>query len=156
MIELHKEKTVNYTAYQAIDGTIFNDKEECRKYEKSALAVLLSRYTSYVVNSGTEEDIFGHGSQDYIIDVAHVSDATVADTIFQLYALHNTYWDKDTEKERTKRVRDRIQRAVLNKDYIFIGRGIDGDDDFYIYETLGEVMDNIKKACKIDGKEENE
>ena len=70
--------------------------------------------------------------------------------------MHNTYWDKDTEKERTKRVRDRIQRAVLNKDYIFIGRGIDGDDDFYIYETLGEVMDNIKKACKIDGKEENE
>ena len=46
MIELHKEKTVNYTVYQAIDGTIFNDKEECRKYEKSALAVLLSRYTS--------------------------------------------------------------------------------------------------------------
>ena len=157
MIELHKEKKINYTVYQAIDGTIFEDKEECKKYDNSAQAVLLAKYKSYVINTGTEEEIFGHGSQDYYIDVVRVNDPIIIDTVCQLFVLINTYGSAEDRIKRLNKTRDRLQRALLDDDYIFIGRGCIGNDndtydDFYVYETRAELLDNINRNCKLNGK----
>ena len=42
MKEIKKERTTTqtYYEYEALDGTIFNDKEECQKYDESALGLL--------------------------------------------------------------------------------------------------------------------
>ena len=43
---IRTEKTIveEVITYKAADGTIFNDQEECKKYEKSAEGVMKARY----------------------------------------------------------------------------------------------------------------
>ena len=43
MKEITKEVKNTYTVYQASDGTEFNSKEECKKYEDTAKCVLLTK-----------------------------------------------------------------------------------------------------------------
>ena len=40
MKKLEKDLITKYTVFQAVDGTEFSQKEECEKYEESALGVL--------------------------------------------------------------------------------------------------------------------
>ena len=41
MREVRKERTVYVTIYEASDGTTFNDKDECIKYEKNARTAII-------------------------------------------------------------------------------------------------------------------
>ena len=69
MKEVVKSKTVNTVVYQALDGTEFVNKDECRKYEESAKCVLFHKYNKLVVKREHEETIFKTGSYDDIVDI---------------------------------------------------------------------------------------
>jgi hypothetical protein len=47
--EIKREVVDTHIHYEAIDGTVFNDKEECQKYENSAIGVLLGKTVAFTV-----------------------------------------------------------------------------------------------------------
>lgn len=55
--EIIKKEYVN--VYVAVDGTEFNDPNECEAYEKSALGVLKGRMHKIALFEGSECDVFG-------------------------------------------------------------------------------------------------
>lgn len=146
MKEVIVEETVAHTEYVAYDGTQFKDKTECKRYEESALGVLMVKYRPYVVRQSTEERIFGHGTEDYFIDVVAVKDINAMETIMQIFLLENPHYKNPENASHLKRIHDRLQRAFDEEGYIFIGRGY-REDEFWIMETLSEAIESIKNAC---------
>lgn len=54
------ERTVKDThiSYKAIDGTIFTNEDECRRYEETAEAILLSKLKEIQINEISCDDLF--------------------------------------------------------------------------------------------------
>ena len=73
--------------YEAMDGTMFQDQEECKKYEQSAKGVLKGRVKKLVFNEGTEDEILFTGSCDNKVWVCRPMTQDDVDTIKQLYML---------------------------------------------------------------------
>lgn len=146
MKEITKENKSTYTVYQATDGTEFNSKEECQKYEDTAKCVLLTKYKPLVKRSDSEYNIFNTGSDEYIIDILRpLSTESDIDIIIQLCRLHNggckikdDYYDN---------IRSRLEGCLRLKDTVLIGRGTeyDGYDSFYVLTTLQEISNRIIK-----------
>ena len=44
---IEKTMTVKETIYEAIDGTIFNSKEECKKYDETGEAIVKARFLAF-------------------------------------------------------------------------------------------------------------
>ena len=61
MKKVTKTKTTEQIYYEAIDGTLFSNEEECRKYEKSAKVVLYGMIKDKVVGITTPDDLCGIG-----------------------------------------------------------------------------------------------
>ena len=148
MKEVKKEiQRVEYiTQYEAADGTLFNDANECRKYENSAHAVLLTRYKTLVINRFCEEDLFGVGSCEYYVEIIKITSSEDIDLILQLIVLYNPHFGKDLE--RLALYREQLNTAMEDDDIVFIGRGYSNDDDnFYIMDSLTNFLNNIVKKC---------
>lgn len=47
--EIKREIVDTHIHYEAVDGTIFTDREECQKYEESAVGVLLGKTAAFTV-----------------------------------------------------------------------------------------------------------
>lgn len=146
MKEVTKEKKSTYTVYQAIDGTEFNSKEECQKYEDTAKCVLLTKYKPLVKRSDSEYNIFNTGSDEYIIDILRpLSTESDIDIIIQLCRLYNG--NGKIKDDYYNNLRSRLEECLQLKDTILIGRGTeyDGYDNFFILTTLQEISNKIAK-----------
>lgn len=64
MKEIKIEETICKYKYEACDGTQFDDKEECIKYDKTMIGVIRGRLKEMCINDGTEEDFLFCGSCD--------------------------------------------------------------------------------------------
>lgn len=144
-IKQEVQKVEYVTKYEATDGTLFDDADECRKYENSARAVLLTRYKTLVINKFCEEDLFGVGSCDYGIDIVKITDSEDIDLVLQLLILYNPHIGKD--QERLASYRKQLNTAMEDDDVVFIGRGYDDDDNFYIMDSLINFLNKIVKKC---------
>lgn len=136
-----------YTVYQAIDGTEFNSKEECQKYEDTAKCFLLTKYKPLVKRTVSEYDIFNTGSDEYMIDILqYLSSESDIDILIQLNRLH--YSGRKLDDDFYDNMRSKLEKCLKNRDIVLIGRGTeyDGYDNFYILSTLQEITDNITKG----------
>lgn len=147
MKEIKQEiQRVEYvTKYEATDGTLFDNADECRKYENSARVVLLTRYKTLVTNRFCEEDLFGIGSCDYDVEIVKVTSSEDIDLILQLLIIYNPHIGKD--QERLASYRKQLDTAIEDDDVVFIGRGYDDDDGFYILDSLINFLNKIVKKC---------
>lgn len=146
MKEITKEKKSTYTVYQATDGTEFNSKEECQKYEDTAKCVLLTKYKPLVKRTDSEYNIFNTGSDEYIIDILRpLSTESDIDIIIQLCRLHNG--NGKIKDDYYDNIKNRLEECLKLKDTILIGRGTeyDGYDNFFILATLQEISNKIVK-----------
>lgn len=146
MKEITKEKKSTYTVYQAVDGTEFNSKEECQKYEDTAKCLLLTKYKPLVKRTVNEYGIFNTGSDEYMIDILqYLSSESDIDILIQL---HRLYCSRKLNDEYYVDMRNKLEKCLKNRDIVLIGRGTeyDGYDNFFILTTLQEVTDNITKA----------
>jgi len=50
-------KEIIEITYEAIDGTIFVSKEECEKYEKSAVGVLMGKTAKFTIATDIDTDV---------------------------------------------------------------------------------------------------
>lgn len=144
MKEITKEKKSTYTVYQAIDGTEFNSKEECQKYEDTAKCLLLTKYKPLVKRTASEYDIFSTGNDEYMIDILqYLSSESDIDILIQLDRLY--CGDRKLNDDFYDNMRSKLEKCLKNRDVILIGRGTeyDGYDNFYVLATLQEITDNI-------------
>ncbi len=146
MKEVIKEKKSTYTVYQAIDGTEFNSKEECQKYEDTAKCLLLTKYKPLIKRTDSEYNIFNTGSDEYMVDILYPL-ATESDinTLIQLCRLYGNY--KKYSDDYYSNIRSRLEECLKTKDTILIGRGTeyDGLDSFFVLTTLQEISNKIAK-----------
>lgn len=142
MKSVSKEVTNTICGWEAIDGTFFENKEECKKYENSAKTVILAKYNKLVIKSGSEEELFYIGCGDNIVDIVKISKYSDIDVILQLYTLINGTPSEDSLNKQT----ERCERALDTRDYLFISRGYD-DDYFWVMDTLTDRLNYIASKC---------
>ena len=153
MKEINKERTTTqiYYEYEALDGTIFNDKDECQKYDESALGVL--NYKVSLLKVGKENmncwDLC-YGYEDNGCFALKPVNNEDKDTILQWYVGHHPYLLDDKHAEWLKNVTNIIQKALHEDDIILFGTNC--DDESYIMNTRNHIIDNLKN---FDKSEEN-
>ena len=141
MKEKQKEISQHITVYEAVDGTEFTSKEECKKYEESAKCVLMAKYSKLVTKSDTEQVLFGVGSDESIVDVVRLNNEQDVNVILQLIALENpTISSRQPEWliEKDKR----LTTALKEDSLVFIGRGYE-QDCFYLCTTVYEMVSKL-------------
>lgn len=94
-IEVKSIKTV----YVAVDGTEFNDKEECRKYDESAIGVLKGRVKKLAVKVTNEWTAVG-GDEDHEVWIVVPKKAEDVVAIGQLLALYGNSQNTDELDEQ--------------------------------------------------------
>lgn len=148
MKEIQKETKQYVTVYEAVDGTEFTSKEECKKYEESAKCVLMAKYSKLVTKSDTEWELFGVGSDESIVDVVRLNDEQDVNMILQLIVLENpTTSSKQPEWliEKDKR----LTTALKEDSPVFIGRGYE-QDCFYLSTTAFEIVNKLNSYRQCD------
>lgn len=147
------KQTYQVTKYQAEDGTIFDTKEECEKYDKSAKCVLLGKYNDLVIRQTNCYDLcnpFG-GSDEYDVDIVKVSTKEDVDLILQLVYFYNPNFRKKDYHEREINIIKLVNSALISDSHIlFIGRGYSVDEDFCVLTTKENLIDTIEQHCKED------
>ena len=146
MKEITKEVKNTYTVYQASDGTEFNSKEECKKYEDTAKCLLLTKYRPLVKKTVSEYDVFNTGSDEYMVDILQcLRDEADIDILIQLHRLYNS--SRKINDDFYNNLRSKLNKCFEDKDIILIGRGTeyDGYDNFYVLTSLQEISNNITK-----------
>jgi hypothetical protein len=135
------------TKYKALDGTVFDDSEECKKYEASAKGMLLAKYRELEIKMISEYNLFGVGSEEYYVSIVKLRDESDVDLMTQLYCLFNPRYEND--ESRIKEARDVFRKAVETEDFLIINRGCDYDqhDSFWIFGLLTATLNSVVKAC---------
>lgn len=134
------------TKYEAIDGTIFDNIEECKKYDSSAKAVLLARYKEIEIKLISEYDLYGAGSEEYCVSIVKLTEPEHVDLITQLYALFRPY----DPVERLEEIRKVCNEVLDSEERLIIVRGCEYDNfgQFYIEGTLTGILNHILEVCK--------
>lgn len=93
------EVTTFIEKYVAVDGTEFNSKDQCIKYEESAFGVMMARLHKFALKDSTEYEVFaGAGCEDNgVVVVAPKTDDEVK-TIQQVLCMEVQAGDKWKEK----------------------------------------------------------
>lgn len=132
MKEVVKEIVKRETIWEASDGTQFTSKAECEKYENTANCVIRTRYSSLIVKSLREEELFITGSYDSIIEIIKLDDSSDINTVLAMCKL---YGYNSTDETVCK-------KALKNDSYILINRGYDSEN-FWIMGTIDDVLQDI-------------
>ncbi len=142
MNTIQTKETTIITKYEAIDGTIFESKDECKKYEDTAICVLRSRYNPLVIISTTEYNLFQVGSDECVIDVVKLQSEQDIDTILQLCYYHHNWLKEDKYKNRLQEISTMLSEAFRENDYLFISKGWESDNfnPIFTYMQLGNHL----------------
>lgn len=151
IISREKVEKKYFNVYVANDGTEFSDRDQCEKYEESAMGVLMSKIKPLMVREITTEDIHGYGSSDETVQIFKVESQEDADALLQTYFLTHDI-KKDCTESWVIRAKDLIQRALNDKEMLFVSRGYEMDS-FWIIGTQASMKESIDSICKK--KEEN-
>ena len=138
MKQIEEKKVTIVTKYEAADGTVFINKEECIKYEDTAKCVLFSRYNKLQKVSGTEYSFFNIGSEDYGMDAVKISSTEDVDLILQLLKMFNPHSEAYIDEKR-----DVLEKALAENDVVFINRGDDYNECFYMAFALSTVQNKL-------------
>lgn len=142
MKEIKKEKITSYNVYEAIDGTVFDSKDECQNYEKTVKCALLAKYNRLIDKQASEYEFSGTGSDEYIMDrLRPLQNEDDVDTILKLYI----YYHKHNPQNEFDEVLKKLKTYLNNNDIIFIGRGYKYDDleDCYLFGSHKEICDKF-------------
>lgn len=144
MKEISVEKTLTVRKYEAVDGTLFDDKDECQRYENTARCVLLSKYNKLIIKSATEYDLFEMGSEETVIDLIKIKHKSDIPTIVQLVILDNQHLIKD--QDRIDRMYEQLESASIAGETFMISRGYQ-DDYFWPLGSVENKIEQIRSHC---------
>ena len=138
MKEIKTKRTIEEViGYESSDGRRFNSKDECKKYEETAKAVIFNDFKRLMKCEPFSENTiwqdYGYGSEDFmltIIEIKNVDDLHVANMFAEAYK----YCDRFTTDEIGK------GRLLINLGYY----GTYGDCGFYP-RTLDKVVESFAR-----------
>ena len=141
MKKLEKDLITKYTVFQAVDGTEFSQKEECEKYEKSALGVLRGKIKKFVVCEPKDAWTFMGGYDDHqVIAVKPQTEADV-DIILQWYYLEHPYILENNRKVERENFEEVIIEAWKNDDIVLFG--INYEKEYYFINSRKNIINNL-------------
>ena len=147
MKEIKTERSVYDIHYEAIDGTIFYNKEECEKYDHTAEAVLRQRFNGMIVKEGTEYSLFSMGNDDATVYAIRMETEAEATTMKQLWEYYHEYMN-DTPRYPVlqKEAYDCIDTAYQEMDILFVAE--DCEHSLYIINTRANMIENLQNLDK--------
>lgn len=148
MKEVTKERTKveKYTVYEAVDGTQFDFKEDCEKYDNSAKGVLRGKLKALIINDEYNGwDLMG-GIEDNTIIAVKVPTEKDIDIVLQNYYLDQPWILRVENLERKARLILAVSQAYREQDVILFG--INCDDDLYFIDTRNNIIDRLNKLDK--------
>lgn len=147
MKQIEVEKVIKEIKYEAIDGTIFNDKAECEKYDNTAKAILHQRYQPLVLKNISEWDLFKCGSEECYYDLVMVNNVNDVENILKLTLLRHSYLTAESNK--LAEIEKLCMQAMHEGDIILISRGYE-NDSFWVSDTwnnrFNHISNEISKA----------
>lgn len=151
MKEIKKERTTTqtYYEYEAIDGTIFSDIEECQKHDKTARCINRAKYNTLVLGKEyTEYGLFGVGSDDDYVDLIKVKSQDDIDIVMKTWMSYNTCYQEDTYKNTVKDTYNMLKKAMEDDDIVFINHGYN-NDNFWIVGTQHSMIDRMNSLNQV-------
>ena len=149
----YQEETIVYkTKYEAIDGTIFFNKEQCEKYDDIAEAVLRSKYNKLIVEKTDEYSMIGFGSGDNIVDMLRLNGKDDADVAKQMMFFVNPHYKEHIEDKKydwLEKYFNTIDEVSRSNEILFVGRGY-GEEDFWIIGTAKSLCEKINGFNKTN------
>lgn len=112
------------TVYVAVDGTEFDEREQCEKYDKSALGVVQGRVKRVTVKVTNEWAAVG-GDEDHEVWIVVPKKAEDVDAIRQLLALYGNRQDTSELDEQLGKV-------------VYLAWNI--DKDYMWFKTLESIL----------------
>ena len=141
MKEVTKEKVQKYIVYEALDGTEFNDKAECLKYEESAKGVIRARIAKLTVGKANEWDLLAGIEEHEVIGIKMQTEKDV-EYVKQFFMIECSWYGE----VRTKEIFDVIEKAYDNDDIVLFG--INCDRDYYWINSRKNIVDNLMNFGK--------
>lgn len=152
MKQIKVTETNTVIKYQAIDGEIFSNKEECEKYETTAKAVLQSKFKKLIVGTYNSWELHG-GLDDNDVIAVQVKTQKDADIVLQRYYIENSWLleNYDSNKKCIERCERLVNKALVEKDILLIGINCEGD--LYFINTRKDIIDNLNNIGHEDNSE---
>ena len=141
MKEVTKEKVQKYTVYKALDGTEFDDKAECEKYEKSAKGVIMARIAKLIVGKGDAWTLLA-GDDDHDVIGIKMQTGKDLEYVKQLFTFTCSWYGE----VRTAEIFDIIEKAYDNDDIVLFGINCDGE--YYWINSRQNIVDNLMNLGK--------
>lgn len=134
---------IDKSLYEAVDGTRFEQKEECIAYEKTAKGVIMGRFKKLIVAEHDSWDLHW-GMDDNTTYMLKLKTKEDADTTLQALLLENGWILSKDRADDLARWADTINSAVgKDDDYLLIGANFEGD--LYFMGTLSQMINKFKK-----------
>lgn len=146
--EIKREIKETLTFFEAVDGTRFQDKEECRKYEDTARCILRTRLKELEVWRGNEWDLL-KGCDDHDVIALQLQSQEDVDTVMQAFLIDNPYYLKDGDERTQKWLEERkdmAEKAYKENDLLLMG--LNCDDDLYFFDTRNGFIERLNNLDK--------
>lgn len=137
MKKIIEEITCQKYHWQAIDGTNFDDEEECKIYEKSAVCIIKSRVNKLAVGGETDAWNLMGGCDDHTVQAYKITSEAEAAAFAQWIISFSNWWSAERQNE----IINDIMTAGKNKDVALVGYNCDGDP--YYINTRQNIIDNL-------------
>lgn len=143
-----KINEVNSTfKYEAIDGEVFDDKEQCILYEKSAVCLIKSRILHCKVGVPQDAWKLMGGYDDHLVQAYKVTTEKEADYFMQWVFSMCGWWN---EEKKQSFIND-IEKALATGDLILIG--INCDDEPYYINIRQNIIDGLNNLENLETSE---
>ena len=143
MKQVTKQRTYSsdYTVWEANDGSEFYSREECEKYEKSALGVARDKLKKLIVTVKENAwDIMGGMDDHSVASVLLKEEKDINDFMLWLYTECPWYLD-DNHKERKEEIVKTVRKAFEEEDILFLG--INTENEYYFINSCNNIIHNF-------------
>lgn len=139
MREINQEVKTYIKKYVAIDGTEFDDRGECIKYENSAKVILKSKFLKLVVKE-TDAWKLLYGNQDTIVYYIQFREEKDIDTLIQ-YMCTVDSWLASVSQSEIDELYEKARKAFNNAEPLLVSEDCDGT--LYILDPLSVIVSNL-------------
>ena len=146
MKEIKRVTEICETAYQATDGQIFGSKEECAKYEESALGVVRGNVSKLIAGKADDAWKLMGGNDDNSVIAIKMNSAADVDLVKQMFLLEHPYYNNDDRKELKQKKFGIIENAYNNNDVVLFGINCEGD--YYFINSRQNIIDNLNNLTE--------
>ena len=142
--EIKRIETI--TRYRADDGTVFNDRAECEKYENTARCTIKTKFDKLIINRNYDAWTLLGGNDDTTVLVVKMKDKKDMDTVLQMLFIENPYLQKSENADTRKAYADKIESAFKDNGILLWAENYDGD--YYFIDSRCSIIEKLMELDK--------